>query len=93
VVINPAKRGSMKELKEMSINVLLVNHRITGRHENRYKAEILRRDAEYVCPSWADEFYKEWCGMMIAKQYPKKEEAKPEAKAKPKFKKIAGGKR
>jgi hypothetical protein len=39
----------------------------------------------YVCPAWADEFYKEWCDLMIAKE--------PEQKEAPKLKKIAGGKR
>jgi hypothetical protein len=35
------------------------------------------------CPAWADEDYKEWCDIMVARE--------PEAQ--PKLKKIAGGKR
>jgi len=47
----------------------------------------------YVCPSWADEFYKEWSGMIISREITPKPEKKPEKKANTKFKKIAGGKR
>jgi hypothetical protein len=35
------------------------------------------------CPAWADEDYKEWCDMMVAR----------ETETQPKLKKIAGGKR
>ncbi|PKN36719.1 MAG: hypothetical protein CVU62_13375 [Deltaproteobacteria bacterium HGW-Deltaproteobacteria-2] len=39
----------------------------------------------YVCPAWADEFYKEWCDLMVAREI--------EVKEQPKLKKIAGGKK
>lgn len=39
----------------------------------------------YACPAWADEFYKEWCDLMVAREI--------EVKEQPKLKKIAGGKK
>jgi hypothetical protein len=39
----------------------------------------------YSCPAWADQFYKEWCDIMVAREI--------EVKEQPKLKKIAGGKR
>lgn len=40
---------------------------------------------KYACPAWADQFYKEWCDLMVAREI--------EVKEQPKFKKIAGGKK
>jgi hypothetical protein len=39
----------------------------------------------YSCPAWADEFYKEWCDIMVARE--------TEVKEQPKLRKVAGGKR
>ena len=39
----------------------------------------------YACPAWADEFYKEWCDIMVAR--------KIEVKEQPKLRKMAGGKK
>lgn len=59
--------------------------RIIGKNEEMPELKDGQMLQIYSCPSWADEDYKEWCNIMVARE--------PEQKEAPKFKKIAGGKR
>lgn len=60
--------------------------RIIGKNDELPQLKEGQMLQTYACPAWADEFYKEWCDLMVAKEIEQTEE-------KPKLRKVAGGKR
>jgi hypothetical protein len=59
--------------------------RIIGKNDELPELKDGQMLQTYACPAWADEFYKEWCDLMVAREI--------EVKEQPKLKKIAGGKK